>query len=230
MWPAEPGGFVGFPFGRHPKTGGARRFDLYGWLHWEKELNTEVTEDTERKEKREDSESKELTGKGTLFVAEPAVQDGLIGVDAAVAQEGPVPARVFALGGVTFDDENLFLVVRSFGNHLAEGIRDKRISPEFQTGVAILRLAFEAKAIDDGGVDAVGDSMAALNGFPGVELRGAELGFFVRMPADAGGIKNYVRAAESCEPRAFGIPLVPADLHAHARVLGVEIRETKIAR
>src|SRR5437879_13277266 len=112
MWPAEPGGFVGFPFGRHPKTEGARRFDLYGWLHWEKELNTEVTEDTERKEKREDSESKELTGKGTLFVAEPAVQDGLIGVDAAGAQGGPAQARGFALGGVAVYDEKRVLVAQ----------------------------------------------------------------------------------------------------------------------
>src|SRR5260370_33751120 len=71
--------------------------------------------------------------------------------------------------------------------------------------------------------------MPALDGPPRVELRGAELRFFVRMPADAGGIKNYVRAAERGDPRSLRIPLVPADLHADARVLRVEIRKAEIA-
>src|SRR5438132_11583519 len=198
-----------------------RRFDLRVSLHWEKEFNTEDTEsaeDTVRKEK------------STLLFAEPAVQDGLIGVDAAVAEEGPIAARVFALGGIALDDENFFLVVRSFGNHLAKGIGNERIPPEFQTRVAILRLAFETNAIDDRGVNTVCNGVAALNGFPGVELRAAELRFFMRVPANTGGIKNHVRTAKSGEARAFGIPLVPADLYADTRVSCIKIRETKIAR
>src|SRR5439155_21993952 len=97
------------------------------------------------------------------------------------------------------------------------------------TGVAIFRFAFESDAIDDGGIDAVGDGVAALNGFPGVKLRGAELRFFAGMPADAGGIKIHGGASAGGEARTFGIPLVPASLHADARVLGVEIRKTEIA-
>ena len=43
--------------------------------------------------------------------AEPAVEDGLVGIDAAVAEEGPVAPRVFAFCGIAFDDKNFLLVV-----------------------------------------------------------------------------------------------------------------------
>src|SRR5258708_20156376 len=100
---------------------------------------------------------------------------------------------------------------------------EERISPEFQSGVAFLRFAFVSNAIDDGGVDAVGDGVAALNGFPGVELRGAELRFFVRVPSDAGGIENHVRAPERSKSRTFRMPLVPADFPTDAPPLLLEI-------
>src|SRR5260370_6729841 len=154
----------------------------------------------------------------TESFAEPAVQDGLVGVDAAVAEEGPVAAGFFAFGGIAFDDENFFLVIRSFGNHLAERVCDKRIAPEFQSRVTVFRFAFKADAIDDRGVDAVSDGVTALDGFPGVELRSAELRFFVGMPPDAGGIKNHVRATESGKARTFRIPRVPADLDPDTHV------------
>src|SRR4030081_3756117 len=81
-------------------------------------------------------------GRSTLFVAQPAVQDGLIGVDATVAEKRPVAARVLALGGIAFGDEDFSFVVGSFGNNLAEGIGDKGIAPEFQSRIAFFRLAF----------------------------------------------------------------------------------------
>src|SRR5215470_5061067 len=112
-------------------------------------LNTEHAEGTETK--------------GSTSVGEPAVEDGLVGVDAAVAEERPVTAGVFALGGIAFDDEDLFLVAGGFGNQLAERVRDKGVAPEFEAGVAVLGLAFKANAVDDGSVNAVGDGMRALN-------------------------------------------------------------------
>ena len=48
--PAEPGGFVGFPFGRHSEAEGAWRFGLRRCFHRTKELNTESAEDTESTE------------------------------------------------------------------------------------------------------------------------------------------------------------------------------------
>src|SRR5205814_6374757 len=44
VWPAEPGGFVRFPFGGHAKAERAGRFYLQRGLHWEKKFNTEITE------------------------------------------------------------------------------------------------------------------------------------------------------------------------------------------
>ncbi len=91
-------------------------------------------------------------------------------------------------------------------------------------------MSFESDAIDHGSVHAVGDGVTALNGAPGIELRRTELRLLVGMPANACRIKNGLCATERSEARAFGIPLVPADLHADARVLGVEIWEAQIAR
>ena len=133
------------------------------------------------------------------------------------------------LCGVAFDDQNFFFVVRSFGENAAEGIGDEGVSPEFEAGVAFFRFAFVADAIDDGDVNAVGDGVGALDGAPGVELRRAELRFFVRMPADARGIENDLRALQSGEARALRIPLVPANLNADAAVCGIEIRKAEIA-
>jgi len=160
--------------------------------------------------------------------AQPAIQDRTVGIDAAIAEKRPVAASVFALCGIAFDDKDFFFVVGGFGGDLAEGIGDERISPEFKAGVAVGGLTFEADAIDDGDVDAIGDSVSTLNGFPGIELRCAELGFFVGMPADAGGIENDLRSAEGGDAGALGIPLIPANLHADFAVVRLEIRETEI--
>ena len=160
--------------------------------------------------------------------AQPAIQDGAVGVDATIAEEWPVATSIFAFCGIAFDDQDLFLVLGSFGGDLAKGVGDERISPEFEAGVAVGGLALEADAIDDGDVDAIGDGVRALNSFPGVELGGTEFGFFVRMPANAGGVKNDLRAAESGDAGTFGIPLIPADLHADFSVVRLEIGKTEI--
>src|SRR6266852_4076036 len=164
-----------------------RRFRLGRKLHRKKEFNTEITEDTENAEKtkreeitkkpeeRKNAAKREITRiakKSTLLVAEPAIEDRLIGVDAAVAQKRPVAARFLTLGGIAFDDEDFFLVVRSFGDDLAKRIGDKGISPELQSRVAFFGFAFKSNAIDDAGVNSISDGVAALNRFPGVKLRG----------------------------------------------------------
>src|SRR6058998_1527619 len=158
----------------------------------------------------EDSES---ARKGALFFAEPAIEDGLIGVDAAIAQEGPVPARFLALCRVAFNDEDFLFVMGSLGDNLTKRIGHKGISPEFQARVAIFGLAFETDAVDDSSVHAVGDGVTTLNRAPGIQLRSAKLRLLVRMPADAGRVEDDLRASERGEARAFGIPLVPADLY-----------------
>src|SRR5205807_1336694 len=84
-------------------------------------------------------------------------------------------------------------------------------------------------AIYDSYVNAVSDGVGALDGFPGVKLRGAEFRFFMRMPSNAGRIENDLSSTESRHTRAFRIPLVPANLHADFAVFRFKIRKTKIA-
>src|SRR5438270_12744775 len=49
------------------------------------------------------------------------------------------------------------------------------------------------------------------------------------MPADRGGIEDDLGPGESSQPRALGIPLVPADERAHASEVRVEGLEAEIA-
>ena len=60
-------------------------------------------------------------------------------------------------------------------------------------------------------------------------LRRAELVFLCRVPADGGGIKEHFGALQRGEPRALGIPLVPADERADAAGGGIDGLETEIA-
>ena len=86
-----------------------------------------------------------------------------------------------------------------------------------------------ADAVDGGDVAAVGDGVAALDGFPGVVLLRAVLGFLARMPADGGGVEEDLRALQRGEPRGFGIPLVPADQHADLAVARLPGAEAEVA-
>src|SRR2546426_570343 len=65
-------------------------------------------------------------------------------------------------------------------------------------------------------------------GAPGVALRHAVLRLLVRMPADGGRIEEDHRALERGEPRAFRIPLVPADQRADLALLGVDGAEAEV--
>ena len=153
----------------------------------------------------------------------------MIGVDAAVTEEGPIAAGLFALRGIAFNYQDFFFVVRGFGQNAAEGIGNERIAPKFEASVAFFGFAFVADTINDRDVNAVGDGVGPLDCAPRIELSGAELGFLVRMPADAGGIKDNLCALQSGEARTFRIPLIPANLNADAAIGGIEIREAEIA-
>ena len=122
--------------------------------------------------------------------AEPAIREWAVGVDAAIAQERPVAANVFTFCGVALDDQNFFLIVGGFGDELAERISHERIPPKFQAGVTLGRVAFVAHAIYDRDVNTISNGVGALDGAPGVELGCAELGFFFRMPANAGRVER----------------------------------------
>jgi len=134
--------------------------------------------------------------------------DSAISIDAAVAEEGPVAANFFHLPGIAFDDQDLFPIMRCFGENAAEWVTDKRGAPEFETPIGG---SFEADTIDGCDVNSIGNGVGALDGFPGVVLGSAELGFLRGMPADGGGVEQNVCAGQGREAGGFGIPLIPAD-------------------
>ena len=72
--------------------------------------------------------------------------------------------------------------------------------------------------------------MRPLDGLPGVVLRRAELVFLGRVPADGSGIEEHLRALQRGEPRALGIPLVPAHERADAAKAGVHGLKAQVAR
>src|SRR5690349_4758280 len=192
--PAEPRSFVRFPFGGHAETECARSGGCGGDGHRlvPKSVCLSNMEDSERTEKGRKE--------NTLFFAEPAIENRLVGINAPIAQERPIAAGVFAFGRIAFNDENLLVAVGGFRNDLTERIGDKGITPKLQSGIPILWMAFKADAIYHSGVHAVGNGVAALNRFPSFQLPRTELDFLVRVPTDAGGIKNHLRTAKRGEP------------------------------
>src|SRR6201999_664035 len=63
---------------------------------------------------------------------EKALGDRRVGVDAAIAEKRPVAARVFEQRKVDLADQDLFRVVRGFGDDAAEGIGEKTAAPELK--------------------------------------------------------------------------------------------------
>ncbi len=67
----------------------------------------------------------------SILVCE-AAGDGGVGVDAAVAEEGPVLAGGLDQGGVEGGGEDLFLVMGGLGEDAAKGVGDEAATPEFE--------------------------------------------------------------------------------------------------
>ena len=79
-------------------------------------------------------------------------------------------------GEVNGDDEDFLLIDAGFGEDLAGGAGDEALAPEFEAVAA--DGFFQADAVGDGDVAAVGDGVAALDEFPGAVLVDAVFGFF----------------------------------------------------
>ncbi len=154
-----------------------------------------------------------------LRLVQKASRDRRIGIDAPVAQKGPVAARILEVLQVNFLDQDGFAVMGRLGQDAAKGIGDKGSAPELEPdargAVAAYVSMFVANAVDGSDVNAVGDGMGSLDGLPRVVLRRAEVLFFRRMPADGGGIEEQVGSAQGGDARRFRVPLVPTDERAH---------------
>src|ERR1022692_3546657 len=141
------------------------------------------------------------------------LHDGSVGVDTAVAQEGPVAAHAFDHARVAFHDQRL-IGIAGLGEQAALRVGNEGTAPELEAAAG---WTFVAHAVHRGHIDAIGDGVRALYGFPGIVL-GAGLGRVRLVEADRRGIEQYLRAAEGRQAGSFGIPLVPADQRSDARI------------
>src|SRR5262249_16235491 len=139
--------------------------------------------------------------RGTLV--DQAFGEVAVGVDAAVAEEGPMGSGLVDFAEVEFDKEGFFIFGAGFGQDFAGGAGNKALAPELD---AIARDFFVTDAIGDSDVTTVGDGVAALDGFPRAVLF-LVLGFFGGVPADGGWIEKNLCALHRGESRGFGIPL-----------------------
>ena len=70
--------------------------------------------------------------------------------------------------------------------------------------------------------------MRALDGAPGVVLRGAVLHLLQRMPADGRGIEQHFGATQRGQASGFRIPLVPANQRGNAPESRIESAEAQV--
>src|SRR4030095_7208509 len=124
-----------------------------------------------------------------------------VGIDATIAEKGPVLSCLINLREIAIDHENLFLLGRCFGDYAPERISDERLSPEVE-------LAFAANAIDDHHKDSIRNSVSALDRFPCGMLGQVDFRFLIRQPTDRGRIKKKLCTTERSESRCFRKPLV----------------------
>ena len=162
-----------------------------------------------------------------------ALRDGPVSIHAAVAQKGPVATRLLNQRAIDLAQHDIFSIVAGLRDDAAERIGKKAAAPEFEarprSAIAKNIAMLDTDAIDGGHVDAVGDGVRALDGAPRIILRFAKFVFLRRVPANCSGIKKYLGALQRGEPRAFGIPLVPANQRAQ-RPRRIDCLKAKIAR
>ncbi len=102
-----------------------------------------------------------------IALGKPTLRNGCIGVNAAVAEKGPVAANFVHLFRVALGDKHVFFTGGRLCDDAAERIGHEGVAPKFK---ATFGSAFEARAIDGRDIDAVGDGVRALDGAPSVEL------------------------------------------------------------
>src|SRR6266700_4389546 len=165
--------------------------------------------------------------RAAVLIDPPLGQLG-VGIDAAVAQKGPVRAGDIHLAQIDRHDKRLFLVGAGSGENFSGSAGDEALSPEFQP-LSVGRF-FQADTIAWGHVAAVGHSVAALDEFPGLVLLRAATRLLLGMPADRGRIKQALRPPQRRQSRRFRIPLVPTDEQADLSEPGLPGAKAKIAR
>src|SRR5436309_14152731 len=110
MRPGEPGGFMRLPLGRHAVSGRTG----------------------ENRLTRASGHFPSVILRRSFFVNH-AAGDGSVGVDAAIAEEGPIAANLFQMAQVNFADQDFLFVMRCFCQNSTERIAEERSSPELES-------------------------------------------------------------------------------------------------
>src|SRR6185312_2432040 len=113
-----------------------------------------------------------------------APQQVVIGVNAAVAQEGPDSAHLLAAPQVDVGQQQFPRAGPGLGQELTLRADDETAAPEVDAGTGPAGIRFEADAVAGEHRHAIGDGMAALHGNPGVALAGLFRLVVVWIPAD----------------------------------------------
>src|SRR5262245_49371324 len=116
-------------------------------------------------------------------------REAAVSIDSTIAQEWPMRPRCVHLAEINGHDEHFLLIDWRFGEDLAGSAGDETLAPELDAGTAH---AFENLVSDTIGhrhEAAVGDRMAALDGFPCPMLSRAVFGFLGGMPSNGGRVE-----------------------------------------
>jgi len=108
--------------------------------------------------------------------AQPAIQDRTVGMMRRSRRNGQL-RRVSSVLAGSHSKTRISSLLSEASTAIWPKDRQRRSCPELEAGVTVGGVAFETDAIHDGDVHAVGDGVRALDGLPGVELRGANSAF-----------------------------------------------------
>src|SRR5262249_40301602 len=135
---------------------------------------------------------------------------------------------------VYFANQNLFFIMRSFGDDPSKWIAEERATPELQPVSGSLVTAnisgLKSHAVHYSHINAVGDGMRTLNGPPCIMLGDPEFSLLRWVPSNRGRIKQNARALQSGQPCAFGVPLIPTNQSPHAASISGGCLKSQISR
>lgn len=158
-----------------------------------------------------------------------AGEDGRVGVDAAVAEEGPPAAYLLGAAHVDVDYGGGFGVGGGLEEEFSLGACYEAVAPECDAVGGSGGVGFTAYAVDGYDGEAVGYGVAALHCDPCFALACLFVGGVGAFVAYGCGVDEYFGSGECHDAGCFGVPLVPAYEHAEASDRGVNRFEAEVA-
>jgi hypothetical protein len=131
---------------------------------------------------------------------------------------------------IDVNDEVLGFCLRGFGKEFALGTRHEAGAPELDAIGLSAGIGLMSYPIHSHDGEAVGHGMTPLHELPSLALALLFVRRIAALIAYGGGIDEDVGASEGHQTCSFGVPLIPADLHAEVAHGGLDGLETEVAR